>query len=68
MYYDQAGKLPLRASVAPATLSYKDTGLTSRDAYTYVVTACSDGNGNSLFDPATHLESATSSKATATAQ
>ncbi|MEJ5368134.1 MAG: fibronectin type III domain-containing protein [Bryobacteraceae bacterium] len=61
VYYDQGGKLQLRAEVSASTASYKDTGLTSRVTYSYVVTAfnrCSE----------TVTESAPSNKVSATAQ
>ena len=68
IYYTQAGKLQFRAGVGPGTLTYKDTGLTSRVTYTYVVTAWNDCNGNGVFDPGTDQESAVSNQASATAQ
>jgi len=61
IYYDQAGKLQFIASVPAGTTTYKDTGLTSRMEYTYVVTAWLDCNG-------TNLESTVSAPATATAR
>lgn len=61
IYYDQSGKLQMRAEVPANTLTYRDTGLTSRVAYTYVVTAFS------ACSP-TIAESAPSNTATATAQ
>ena len=67
VYYVQAGKLQLRASVGAAVQTYKDTGLTSRVSYTYVVTAWSDCNGNGLFDAGVDVESAVSNQATAKA-
>jgi hypothetical protein len=68
IYYNQAGKLQLRASVSAATLTYKDTGLTSRQTYTYVVTAWNDCNGNGVFDAGVDTESVVSNQASATAQ
>jgi hypothetical protein len=67
IYYSQSGKLQFRAGVGPATLNYKDTGLTSRVSYTYVVTAWNDCNGNGIFDPGIDQESVPSNTATATA-
>ncbi|MHC1763143.1 MAG: hypothetical protein AB9869_02395 [Verrucomicrobiia bacterium] len=68
IYYNQAGKLQFRAGVAPTALTYKDSGLTSRVTYTYVVTAWNDCNGNSVYDAGTDTESAVSNTALATAQ
>jgi hypothetical protein len=68
VYYVQAGKLQLRGSVGPTVLTYKDTGLTSRVLYTYVVTAWNDCNGNGVFDAGVDTESAVSNTASATAQ
>ena len=67
VYYDQSGKLQFVGGVAPTTLSYKDTRLTSRVSYTYVVTAWHDCNGNGVFDVGTDTESAVSNTATGTA-
>jgi hypothetical protein len=67
IYYDQSGKLQLRGSVGPTVLTYKDSGLTSRVTYTYVVTAWTDCNGNGVFDSGVDTESAVSNKASATA-
>ena len=64
----QAGKLQFRAGVSAATLTYKDTGLTSRMSYTYVVTAWQDCNNNGVFDAGIDLESLVSNSASATAQ
>jgi hypothetical protein len=50
IYYDQAGKLQFRTQVSPATLSYRDTGLTSRVQYCYRVTAFTDCNQNGVAD------------------
>lgn len=60
IYYDQASKLQFRAGVGPTALTYKDTGLTSRVNYTYVVTAWNDCNGNGVYDAGTDTESAVS--------
>jgi hypothetical protein len=68
IYYDQSGKLQYRAGTGRTTLTYKDTGLTSRQSYTYVATAWQDCNGNGTFDAGTDLESLVSNTATATAQ
>jgi hypothetical protein len=57
VYYLQAGKLQLRGSVSAGTLTYKDSGLTSRQTYTYVVTAWNDCNGNGVFDAGVDTES-----------
>jgi hypothetical protein len=67
IYYSQSGKLQFRGAVAPTTLTYKDSGLTSRTTYTYVVTAWNDCNGNGVFDTG-DTESAPSNTASATAQ
>jgi hypothetical protein len=61
IYYNQAGKLQLRGSVGPATLTYKDSGLTSRTTYAYVVSAYNLCDG-------VLTESAPSNQAAATAQ
>jgi hypothetical protein len=61
VYYDQSGKLQLRAEVSATTTSYKDTGLTSRVTYTYVVTAFRNCGS-------TTAESQPSNKVSATAQ
>jgi len=50
IYYDQAGKRQFLAGVDATTTAYKDTMLTSRVEYTYVVTAWNDCNGNGVFD------------------
>jgi hypothetical protein len=68
IYYNQAGKLQFRASVSAATLTYKDSGLTSRQSYTYVVTAWNDCNRNGALDAGMDTESAVSNPASATAQ
>ena len=68
VYFDQSGKLQLRGSVSTATLNYKDTGLTSRMSYTYLVTAWNDCDGNGSFDFGTDLEGPASDQATATAR
>ena len=61
VYYDQNGKLQLRAEVSAETTSFRDTGLTSRMTYTYVVTAFNTCN-------AEIAESQPSNKVSATAQ
>jgi hypothetical protein len=61
VYYDQAGKLQLRAELSASTTTYRDSGLTSRVTYTYVVTAF-NRCGSEI------AESAASNKASATAQ
>ncbi len=68
IYYVQAGKYQFRAGVGPATLTYKDSGLTSRQTYTYVATAWTDCNGNGFFDAGVDTESPVSNQASATAQ
>jgi hypothetical protein len=68
LYYVQAGKLQFRAGVGPTVLTYKDTGLTSRQTYTYVVTTWNDCNGNGVFDGGVDTESSVSNQASATAQ
>ena len=67
IYYDQSGKLQYRAAVGPTTLTYRDSGLTSRVSYSYVVTAWRDCNANGVFDVGIDAESAPSNKATAAA-
>jgi len=67
IYYLQSGKLQFRGAVAAGTLTYKDTGLTSRVTYTYVATAWNDCNGNGVFDAGIDTESAASNSASATA-
>lgn len=54
--------------MSKTSLAYKDTGLTSRITYTYVVTAWNDCNGNGVFELGTDTESVPSNKASATAQ
>jgi hypothetical protein len=68
IYYNQSGKLQFRAGVPATTLTYKDSGLTSRTTYTYVVTGWNDCNGNGTFDVGVDTESPVSSLASATAQ
>jgi hypothetical protein len=68
IYYLQSGKLQFRAGVSAATLTYKDSGLTSRMTYTYVVTAWTDCNGNGVFDAGVDMESPISNSVSATAQ
>lgn len=68
IYYNQSGKLQFRAGVGPTILTYKDSGLTSRVNYTYVVTAWNDCNANGVFDAGVDTESAPSNLASATAQ
>jgi hypothetical protein len=68
VYYDQAGKMLFLAEVPADTLTYRDSGLTSRTTYTYVVTAWSDCNGNGVFDAGIDAESAPSNTASATAR
>jgi hypothetical protein len=68
IYYDQAGKLQFRAGVGPTTLNYRDSGLTSRVTYAYVVTAWNDCNGNGTFDAGVDMESSVSNTASATAR
>jgi hypothetical protein len=68
IHYLQSGKLQYRGSVGPGVLTYKDSGLTSRVSYTYVVTSWTDCNGNGVFDTGIDTESAPSASASATAQ
>jgi hypothetical protein len=68
IYYVQSGKLQFRAGVSAGTLTYKDSGLTSRQTYTYVVTAWQDCNGNGVFDVGVDMESPVSNQVSATAQ
>jgi hypothetical protein len=68
IYYNQAGKLQFRAGVGSDVLTYKDSGLTSRQTYTYVVTAWNDCNGNGSFDLGVDTESAMSDQASMTAR
>jgi hypothetical protein len=67
IYYNQAGKLAFRAGVASGTLTFKDSGLTSRMNYCYVVTAWNDCNDNGVFDAGIDTESTASNQACATA-
>ena len=67
IYYVQAGKVQLRANVGPAVLTYRDTGLTSRVTYTYVVTSWADCNANGIFDVGVDRESTTSNQVAAKA-
>jgi hypothetical protein len=68
IYYVQGANRQFRAGVSSGTLTYRDTGLTSRTTYTYVVTAWTDCNGNGVFDAGVDLESPVSNSASATAQ
>jgi hypothetical protein len=68
IYYLQSGKLQFRGGVSAGTLTYKDSGLTSRMTYTYVVTAWQDCNGNGVFDAGSDMESPVSNSVSATAQ
>lgn len=68
VYYNQSGKLVFRAGVSAGALTYKDSGLTSRVTYTYVVTAWNDCNGNGVFDVGVDTESTPSNSVSATAQ
>jgi hypothetical protein len=67
VHYNQSGKLQFRGSVPAGTLTYKDSGLTSRVSYAYVVTAWQDCNGNGTFDAGTDIEGPVSNTASATA-
>lgn len=67
VYYNQSGKLQFIASIPAGTLTYKDSGLTSRITYTYVVTAWNDCNGNGVFETGVDAESPVSNTASATA-
>ncbi len=62
LYYVQSGKLQLVADIPVDTLSYRDSGLTSRMTYTYVVTAWEDCNSNGTFDIDVDLESSLSNQ------
>ena len=68
IYYSQAGKLQFRGGVSGSTLTYKDSGLTSRITYTYVVAAWKDCDSNGTFTSGVDLESPVSNTASATAQ
>jgi len=68
VYYDQAGKLQLVAGVAAGTTTYKDTRLTSRVSYTYVLTGWNNCNESSAFEPGEDTESAVSASVTETAR
>ena len=68
VYYVQSGKLQFVAEVGPSVFSFKDTGLTSRVTYTYVVTAWEDCNANGAFDAGEDQESSVSNEASATAR
>lgn len=65
IYYDQSGKRVFRAGVGTGVLTYKDSGLTSRVTYTYVVTAWTDCNANGSFDAGIDLEGAASNTVSA---
>lgn len=65
VYYVQSGKLQWIADMPAGTLSYKDTGLTSRVTYTYVVTAWEDCDGNGTFDVDVDTESPESNQVSA---
>jgi hypothetical protein len=68
IYYSQGGKLQFNAGVSATTFTYTDKNLSRNTTYTYVVTAWTDCNGNSVFDPGIDTESAPSGVASATAQ
>ena len=68
VYYDQSGKLQLVGEAGAGSLSYKDSGLTSRVEYRYVVTAWADCDGDGRFSVGSDLESAPSAVAFATAR
>jgi hypothetical protein len=68
IYYEQSGKIQLRAEVGPTITSYRDRGLTSRTTYCYVVTAWNDCNGNGVFDVGVDKESPISNILCATAK
>jgi hypothetical protein len=68
VYYNQSGKLQLRADLAPGVTSYRDGGLTSRITYEYVVTAWNDCDDDGLFGMGVDEESAVSNTASATAR
>jgi len=50
VYYDQAGKLQLRASVSASTLSYRDSNLSRGVQYCYRVTAFTYCDGDGAVD------------------
>lgn len=66
VYYDQSGKLSLRATVPAGTLTYTDSGLAKNTTYCYVLKAWNDCNGNGLFDLGTDAESGPSTIVCAT--
>lgn len=66
VYFDQAGKLQLRATVSPTTLSYRDSSLSRGVQYCYRVASFTDCDGDGAVDPGE--ESAPSTVACATAQ
>ncbi len=49
LYYDQSGKLQLRASIAATATTYKDGGLVARVKYCYVLTAWADCDGDGVY-------------------
>jgi hypothetical protein len=53
--------------VGSGTPYYKDSGLTIRVTYTYLVTAFQDFNSNGVFDAGIDKEGAASNSASATA-
>lgn len=57
VYYDQSGKLSLRATVPAGTTTYTDSGLAKNTTYCYILTAWNDCNGNGQFDLGTDSES-----------
>jgi hypothetical protein len=68
LYYDQNGKLQLRAELPVGTLTYRDGGLKRNTQYCYVVTAWNDCDGNGLYEVGVDNESAISNQACATAK
>jgi hypothetical protein len=66
VYYDQSGKLQLRASVTPGTTSYKDASLSRNVQYCYRVASFTDCDGDGAVDAGE--ESAPTPAACATAQ
>jgi hypothetical protein len=66
VYYDQAGKLAFRASVAATTLGYRDSSLSRGVSYCYGVTSFSDCDADGVVDAGE--EGAPGNLARATAQ
>ena len=68
IYYDQAGKLHLVTTASDDVTSFKDTCMTSRQSYTYLVTAWQECSGHDQFEPAADKESPPTGPVTAIAR